>query len=106
MKKTKHRLNLALCLLIACFNTFAQTPDEIIVKRTDLERCALYKRTNELLEREIKFNAVAIQTEKDSATARETRLNEKITFLETKKQALQSDFDDLKEVKHNWQVVA
>ncbi|GAB3518561.1 hypothetical protein GCM10027442_38960 [Emticicia fontis] len=66
----------------------------------------MYKRTNELLEREIKFNAVAIQTEKDSATARETRLNEKITFLETKKQALQSDFDDLKEVKHNWQVVA
>lgn len=57
MKNLKSKLRLSLCLLILCFSTFAQT-DEIIVTRADLEKCATYKRQNELLERQTKFQAI------------------------------------------------
>lgn len=72
MKNLKLKLRLSLCLLIVCFSTFAQTDShdcEIVVTRADLEKCATYKRQNEFLEKEIKFQAVEAASLKDTLKA-------------------------------------
>lgn len=81
MKNLKSKIRLSLCLLTVCFSTFAQTDShdcEIVVTRADLEKCATYKRQNELLEKEIKFQAVEKVSLKDTLKAR----NETVSTLQ------------------------
>lgn len=78
MKNLKSKLRLSLCLLIVCFSTFAQTDShdcEIVVTRADLEKCATYKRQNELLEKQIKFQAVETVSLRDTIKARNNALS-------------------------------
>lgn len=80
MKNLKSKLKLSLCLLILCFSTFAQTKSKddcenfIIVTRADLEKCATYKRQNDFLEKEIKFQAIERTTLQDTLLARDNSL--------------------------------
>lgn len=97
MKNLKSKLRLSLCLLTVCFSTFAQTDShdcEIVVTRADLEKCATYKRQNELLEKEIKFQAVETVSLKDTIKAR----NESILAYQKLLKETQENLDSYKRV--------
>jgi hypothetical protein len=90
MKNLKSKLKLSLCLLILCFSTFAQTDShecEIAFTRADLERCASFKRQNELLERQIKFQLIESVSLKDTIKARDASIKILKSDLLTETQA-------------------
>lgn len=77
MKNLKSKIRLSLCLLTVCFSIFAQTDShdcEVIVTRADLEKCATFKRQNELLEKQVKFQTVETTTLRDTIKARNNSL--------------------------------
>lgn len=80
MKNLKSKLKLSLCLLILCFSTFAQTKSKddcenfILITRADLEKCATYKRQNDFLEKEIKFQAIERTTLQDTIIAKDNSI--------------------------------